>query len=73
MNFIAALVSHVNRWLVEEIKQAKYYGIMLNSIPDISQTDQISEIIKYVRIQKGKVEIKEVFLGFFPIKGKKGR
>ena len=44
---------------------------MFDSTPDLSHTDQMSEIIRYVHISDGKVEVKEVFLCFFPLKGKK--
>ena len=54
-----------------DIKAARYFGIMFDSTPDISHTDQMSEVIRYVQIHNGKVEVKEVFLGFFPLRGKK--
>ena len=57
--------------LVKDIKAARYFGIMFDSTPDISHTDQMSEVIRYVKIHNGKVEVKEVFLGFFPLSGKK--
>ena len=31
----------------------------------------MSEVIRFVKICNGKVEVKEVFLGFFPLMGKK--
>ncbi|XP_061469367.1 zinc finger MYM-type protein 1-like [Rhineura floridana] len=69
--FISALANHVKEMLVMDIKSAKYFGIMFDSTPDISHTDQMSEVIRYVKISNRKVEVKEVFLGFFPLKGKK--
>ncbi|XP_053569321.1 LOW QUALITY PROTEIN: zinc finger MYM-type protein 1-like [Bombina bombina] len=69
--FISVLANHVKEKLVMEIKSAKYFGIMFDSTPDISHTDQMSEVIRYVKISNRKVEVKEVFLGFFPLKGKK--
>ena len=44
---------------------------MFDSTPDISHTDQMSEVIRYVKIHNGKVEVREVFLGLFPLRGKK--
>lgn len=54
-------------------KSAKYFGIVFNSTPDISHTDQMSDVISYVKIIKNikKVDVKEVLLGFFPLKGGK--
>uniref|UniRef100_UPI003590127A zinc finger MYM-type protein 1-like n=1 Tax=Myxine glutinosa TaxID=7769 RepID=UPI003590127A len=72
--FISALANHVKEKLVMDIniKSAKYFGIMFDSTPDISHTDQMSEVIRYVKINNRKVEVKEVFLGFFlPLKGLK--
>ena len=41
---------------------------MLDSSPDIAHEEQVSEILRYVHIDKNrKVQIKEVFLGFFQI------
>lgn len=65
------LSGHVKRKLVDEIKAAKYYGMMFDSTPDISHTDQMSQVIRYVKVHNRTVEVKEVFLGFFPLKGKK--
>ena len=50
-----------------EIQSAKYFGMMFDSTSDISHTDQMSE----VKIENGKVEVKEVFLGLFSLKGNK--
>ena len=69
--FINVLANQVKEILVKDIKTARYFGIMFDSTPDISHTDQMSEVIRYVKIHNGKVEVKEVFLGFFPLSGKK--
>lgn len=44
---------------------------MFDSTPDISHIDQMSEVIRYVKIENRKVEVKEAFLRFFPLQGKK--
>lgn len=67
--FIGVLATHVKEKLIMDIKSAKYFGIMFDSTPDISHTDQMSEVIRYVMISDKKVEVKEAFLGFFPLKG----
>ena len=70
--FITVLSKHVKDNIIREIKAAGYYGIMFDNTPDLSHTDQMSEIIRYVHISDGKVEVKEVFLCFFPLKENKG-
>ncbi|XP_073491308.1 uncharacterized protein [Aquarana catesbeiana] len=69
--FISVLANHMKEKIVMDIKSAKYFGIMFDSTPDISHTDQMSKVIRYVNIKNRKVQVKEVFLGFFPLKGKK--
>ncbi|XP_056392625.1 zinc finger MYM-type protein 1-like [Hyla sarda] len=69
--FISVLANHLKEKIVTDIKSALYFGIMFDSTPDVSHTDQMSEVIRYVHMTNRKVEVKEVFLGFFPLKGKK--
>ncbi|XP_043276006.1 zinc finger MYM-type protein 1-like [Venturia canescens] len=69
--FISVLSNHVKCTLIEEIKSARYFGMIFDSTPDVSHTDQMSQVIRFVKIDNRKVEVKEVFLGFFPLKGKK--
>ena len=70
-DFITLMANRVKEKLIIEIKTAKYFGIMFDSTPDISHIDQMSEVIRYVKIYDRKVEVKEVFLGFFPLQGAK--
>ena len=68
--FISVLSKHIKKKIIAEIKEEKYFGIMFDSTPDISRVDQMSEIIRYVSTSNGKVEVKEIFLGFFQLKGR---
>ena len=43
---------------------------MCDSTPDISHTDQMALIVRYVTIQNGIAQVKESFLNFFPLRGK---
>ncbi|XP_044147047.1 zinc finger MYM-type protein 1-like [Bufo gargarizans] len=67
---ICLLGNHVKDKIVADIKKAKYFGILFDSTPDVSHTDQMCEVIRYVHIEGDKVEVKESFLSFFPIAGK---
>lgn len=69
--FISILGATVKNKILEDIKNAKYFGILFDSTPDVSHSDQMSEVIRYVHIEMGKVEIRESFLGFFSLSGKK--
>ena len=48
------LASQVRKKFVKEIKEAKYYAILL---PDLSHTDQMSQIIRYVQINDSIVQV----------------
>nr|CAI5822824.1 unnamed protein product [Callosobruchus analis] len=61
---------HVKQKIIDDIKKSKYFGIMFDSTPDESHTDQMSEIIRYVHVEEGAVEVRESFLGFFSMSGK---
>ncbi|XP_044765413.1 zinc finger MYM-type protein 1-like [Coccinella septempunctata] len=69
--FISLLGNAVKKEIISEIKKAKYFGILFDSTPDISHTEQMSQVIRYVKIENRKVEVKESFLGFIPLSGKK--
>ncbi|XP_065673995.1 uncharacterized protein LOC136090945 [Hydra vulgaris] len=70
-DLITALANYVKEILLNDIKVARYFGIMFDTTSDTSHTAQISEVIRYVKIHNGKVKVSEVFLGFFLLKGKK--
>ena len=58
----------IKKKIISEIKNAKYFTKMLDSTLDIGHEEQVSEILRYVRIYENrKVEIKEVSLEFFQI------
>ncbi|XP_047143099.1 uncharacterized protein LOC124817286 [Hydra vulgaris] len=69
--FISLLGDAVKQESICEIKKAKFYGILLDSTPDIFHTEQMSQVIRYAKIDNRNVEVKESFLGFIPLSGKK--
>ncbi|CAH2296492.1 zinc finger MYM-type 1-like [Pelobates cultripes] len=64
---ICLLGNHVKDKIVADIKKAKYFGILFDSTPDVSHTNQMCEVIRYVHFEGDHVEVKESFLGFFPV------
>lgn len=68
--FINLLGIQVKNKILDDIKKAKYFGVIFDSTPDVSHVDQMSQVIRYVHIEGDKVEVKESFLAFFPISGK---
>lgn len=69
--FISLIGNEIKKEIISDIKKAKYYGIMFDTTPDISHVEQMSQVIRYVQIENRKVEVKESFLGFIPLSGKK--
>ena len=70
--FISLLASNVRNKLLKDIKRNKYYGILLDSTPDLGHREQLSEVIRFVDIdfEKKTINIKESFLGFIEIHAK---
>jgi hypothetical protein len=64
--FISLLASTVRRQILCDIRRNKYYGLMLDSTPDLAHREQLSEVIRFVDVNfiTKKVTIKEAFLGF---------
>ncbi|XP_044134789.1 zinc finger MYM-type protein 1-like [Bufo gargarizans] len=70
---IDILSNKVRNIIVSEIKQAPFFSIIMDTTQDISKVDQMSQIIRYVSVERDEsqratsVEIKEVFLGFHAV------
>ncbi|XP_065654552.1 uncharacterized protein LOC136081182 [Hydra vulgaris] len=67
---INLLGSKVRKSIILNVKNTKYYSIILNTNPGSSQVEQMSQIIRYVDIERGKVTVKEAFLDFIQVHGK---
>jgi hypothetical protein len=63
--FIHELASCVHAKIIAEVKTAKYYGVSIDSTPDISHVDQLAIIIRYTLPMTGRPV--ERFLQFLPI------
>lgn len=61
--FIMILESHLIEFFVKEIKTARYFSIIVDSTPDVSHSDQLCFILRYVKDGKSI----ERFLGFIKI------
>ena len=63
---ISMLSSQIQQEILTMLKSAKYYSIVLDCTPDVSRTEQMTVIVRFVTTQ-GSVEIREHFLEFTEI------
>ena len=64
---IGLLSKAVTSSLVHKINKAPFWSLILDSTSDITQTDQLSIVVRWVQIKDGKYNIVERFLGFVKI------
>ena len=56
--------------IVKELQQSKYFSISIDSTPNISHIDQLTLVVRYVRMSNG--EVVERFLTFILIESYTG-
>uniref|UniRef100_A0A7N0TD73 DUF4371 domain-containing protein n=1 Tax=Kalanchoe fedtschenkoi TaxID=63787 RepID=A0A7N0TD73_KALFE len=64
---IFLLASSIRSEIVKKIRQAKYFSVILDCIPDVSHQEQMSLILRYVDLTSSSVVIEESFLGFINV------
>ncbi len=70
--FIHLLATTIHSNLLTDVRKAKYYGILVDSTPDLGHREQLSRVIRYVDVdfKSKKVMIREAFLGFVEVRAK---
>lgn len=63
--FVSLMGKKVSDIIISEIKSAKYYSIIVDSTPDLSHTDQLTFVFRYV---SADCEPIERFFQFIPIR-----
>jgi hypothetical protein len=64
---IKLLANAVQAKIISLVHAAKYYSIILDCTPDVSHTEQMTVIVRFVAITETTSEIREHFLGFIPL------
>jgi len=74
-NEIISLVANkIQSTILDNARQAKYFSVILDCTPDVSHTEQITVIIRFVIVNADTkmCECNEHFLGFYPINDSTG-
>ncbi|KMQ87036.1 zinc finger mym-type protein 1-like protein [Lasius niger] len=61
---IELMGTKVKTQIIKEVKIAKYFSILFDCTPDVSHQEQMSQILRYVKVFNGKVSIEERFIDF---------
>nr|GEY34692.1 hypothetical protein [Tanacetum cinerariifolium] len=64
---IQLLARGIKSQIIQKIKQAKYFSVILDCTPDTSHQEQMSLILRYVNVGSTCVLVEESFLGFLSV------
>ena len=64
---LGVIANHIKEAIVQEVRENKYYSIMLDCTPDISHIEQMAVIIRTTKFIECHIKISEYFLGFLDV------
>lgn len=70
---ILMLALEIKKSIVNKVKEAKYFSVILDCTPDASHQEQMSLILRCVDISTNLVKIEEYFLGFLQVDNTTGK
>lgn len=70
--FIYLSAATVRKEILQNVKERDYYSIMFDATQDASRNEQISQVLRTVKINAGECKIEENFIDFINYDGKSG-
>ncbi|XP_047139546.1 uncharacterized protein LOC101239909 [Hydra vulgaris] len=72
--FIQLIVKEVEKQNLKKLMISKYYAIILDCTPDVSNQEQLTVILRFVECDTGnEVTIKEAFFGYLQVSDSSGK
>lgn len=65
--FIGRITRKTQQTIFDKVRKAKYFSITFDGTPDIFWMEQISQVLRYVEVSKGRAKVVESLVYFIDI------
>jgi len=70
---IELMASEVKKIIIDKLKLAKYFSIILDCTPDVTHKEQMSLIVRFVNISHCDIKVVEHFIEFLIVEDTTGK